>query len=129
MRVALTIALALACAACSVSPWQRYPHSLYQTLREGTPESLRAHQSMLQSVVADAKATRKRPPAGIQAELAYYSWLTGQHALVEGSLESEVRDYPESQKFVAILSRFLPTLPVVIDPPKQAEKAGTLHGR
>lgn len=110
-------------ASCGSTAWSRYPHSLYGAMKAGTPEAVVAHHQLLASVVEEHEAAGKKPPAGIAAELAYYSHVVGKQAMVQPSLAVERKHYPQSAKFLALLERFLPSVPV-LDPNdgKQNEK-------
>lgn len=111
----LSLLLCSLLASCGSTAWSRYPHSLYGAMKTGTPEAVVAHHQLLASVVKEHEAAGKKPPAGIAAELAYYSHVVGKQAMVQPSLALERRHYPQSEKFLALLERFLPSVPV-LDP-------------
>lgn len=110
--LAVVVPAALAAGGCS-SAWDAYPESLYDVLKGGEPRTIAAHHELLKRIVDDAESRGARPPAGITAEYAYYSWKMGQPEVAKEALAKEVQHYPQSQQFVAILARFLPSVPVV----------------
>jgi hypothetical protein len=108
-----TLAALLLCSCAST--WNKYPHSLYSALRSETPQAIIAHHKLLERLLREAEAAGRNPPPGISAEYAYYSWKVGKPELAAPALADERTHYPQSEKFVALLERFLPSVPV-IDP-------------
>ena len=107
--------------ACA-SSWDRYPHSLYSALRADSPQAIASHQRLLEKLYSDARKADRKPPAGIAAEYAFYSWKVGKPEVVQEALAVECECYPESKKFVELLGRFLPSVPVV-PIPKEPERS------
>lgn len=102
----------LALGSCA-SAWDNYPHSLYSALRSESPQAIKAHHKLLEDLCLKAEQSGKKPPAGISAEYAYYSYKVGRPDIAQAALEKERTDYPESAKFVALLERFLPQVATV----------------
>ena len=102
----------LALAGCS-STWDKYPPSLYTALREETPVAIEKHEKLLERIITEADKSGKKPPAGIEAEYAYYSWRLGMPDKAREALRLEGVHYPESRQFLSIMDRFLPTLSTV----------------
>jgi len=103
----------LAFSGCVSNAWDQYPGSLYNVLRADTPTAIGNHQHLLQRLVSSAEDAGRRPHPGICAEFAYYSWRIGKSDVALAALAKERAHYPQSEKFVAILEKFLPTVPVV----------------
>lgn len=118
------LVVVLLCGACS-STWDRYPMSLYAALRADNPTAIVDHQHLLRKLVDSAESSGRQPPAGIAAELAYYSWRIGDPVTAQWAIAKERQHYPQSERFLVILERFLPSLAVVDLPKEGATTGGT----
>ena len=118
----LTVALAISLCSCQTS-WQKYPMSLYAALKDETPQAIASHHELLGDIYDKARTRGDKPPAGIAAEYAYYSWLLGKPTLAKEAMAVERASYPESAKFCELLERYAEGITPLQD--VQAEQGGT----
>jgi hypothetical protein len=105
MRGFVVSLIVFALCSCATS-WEKYPMSLYSALKAETPDAIVAHQQLLEDMYMTAERANKKPPPGIAAEYAYYSWMLGKTEQAERALARERVFYPESAKFCDLLERF-----------------------
>lgn len=95
------------------SDWDNYPHSLYGALKNDHPRAVVLHQQLLEKIYVGSLQAGRKPPAGIAAEYAFYSWKIGKPEIAQAALAAERENYPESAQFVGLLERFLPSVEVI----------------
>ena len=94
-------------AGCASDPWTRYDMSLYGALKYPGEETLESHATLLREIIVSAEKKKLRPPPGICAEFAFYTARLGKIDIARKALAREVHYYPESSKFVAIVTKML----------------------
>ena len=106
--IAVLFSLNFIVAGCASSdPWARYDMSLYGALKSPGEETLESHATLLREIIVSAEKKKLRPPPGICAEFAFYTARMGKTEIARKALAREVHYYPESSKFVAIVTKML----------------------
>ncbi len=91
---------------CS-TPWDRHDEVLYTSMKEPSAETAAAYAKLLEEIIKNAEAAKRRPPAGVCAEYAYYQAKLGRLDQAKPYLEKEAQYYPEARTFLQALERFL----------------------
>lgn len=98
----LTVALT-GCMAPSIYYWNQYPHVVYEAeLDPSTMPPIRLVE-VLQAEIEQAKASEKKIPPGLYANLAYAAVQTGNTGLAKAAALEEIRLFPESNTFLRAL--------------------------
>lgn len=105
--IAALFSLHFLAAGCASDPWTRYEMSLYSALKYPGQETMQSHARLLKEIIVSAEEKKLRPPPGICAEFAFYTARLGKTDIARKALVREIHYYPESAKFVAVVTRML----------------------
>jgi hypothetical protein len=67
----------------------------------------KAHAELLQQILRTSEKANTRPPAGVNAEYAFYLAKLGRVTEAKTYLAKEARHYPEATTFLKAFERFL----------------------
>ena len=95
----------MALAACqtqqSLYSWYDSEDATYQYTKRLTDEKLEKAMEQYKKVITKQKGTRKFVPPGVNAEYGYLLYKAGKKAEGLELLRSEIKAYPESEKFIS----------------------------
>jgi len=118
---AAVLSLAMIPAACSGGSMSGYDWSLYDQLKEATPETFEHYVETLEEMRAEAEEQQRKPRPGLHAELGYVLALKGDLERGLRLLDEEVEYYPESEKFVAVMKRLARGDATILEAPETPE--------
>ena len=124
LRLGLTIFLAMFLAGC-IAPsqyyWGDYSHTLYNSKKNPSDESILKHQQALENIVEESKTRNLVVPPGVYAELGYIYLRQNKNQMAIQYFKMEKEIYPES----AVLMQRLENVALTKDDKKPEDKTVT----
>jgi len=120
-RAVVVLSLAVIPAGCGGGSMSSYDWSLYDQLKEATPETFEYYIATLEEMRIEAEEEQRKPRPGLDAELGYALARKGDLDRGLRLLDEEVEHYPEAEKFVRVMKRLARGEATILEAPETPE--------